>query len=309
LRRRQGTATAKRFRRALSSELIVPVAAASRVRGLLDTARRQLGVDIAYFSKLSADGQHVQCLVGNSGPYSFGEGSVIPLEETYCRRMVEGTAPGLVPDAAVEPRMQDLGVAGTLGSYLGVPVRLPDGRIYGSVCCASRTPSPEWDSKDRAYLQLLADSVGALVASDPEAGADAVDEDRALRLSLWFTGVARAPTSARASLSTLEPFLGGELLQSLRLLITELMTNCIRHAGVDEHTAIGLEVCLSPDRLRCVVADPGPGFERPEVIQQHADRPGGFGLVILDSIADHWGLTRDELFRVWFDVDVQAALA
>ena len=129
-----------------------------------------------------------------------------------------------------------------------------------------------------------------------------------MSLSLWFTGVQRAPTSARASLSTLEPFLGDRLLQGLRLLITELMTNCIRHAGIDERSAMGLSIQLSQEKLRGVVSDAGPGFERPDVVAPHADKPGGFGLVILDSISDRWGLARDELFRVWFEVDVRGML-
>ncbi len=56
--------------------------------------------------------------------------------------------------------------------------------------------------------------------------------------------------------------------------------------------------------LRCTVSDPGPGFEKPEVVKPHDDRPGGFGLVILDSVSERWGLTRDELFRVWFEIAV-----
>ena len=120
---------------------------------------------------------------------------------------------------------------------------------------------------------------------------------------------ARADERARASLSTLEPFVSDRLLEGLRLLITELMTNCVRHAGVDEHSAMGLSIHLSQDKLRGVVSDAGPGFERPDVVAPHADKPGGFGLVILDSISDRWGLaTRDELFRVWFEVDVHGML-
>lgn len=281
--------------------------AAPQIRGLLESARRQLGVDVAYVSKFSGGRQHVQCLAGDGERFSFKEGSAFGLEQTYCRRMVEGTAPGLVPDTSVEPRMQDLAGADALGAYLGVPVRLLDGRIYGSLCCVSRAAEPEWDNKDEAYLQLLADSLGALLDSS-EPAAEPVDEDRVMRLSLWFTGVPRAPTSARASLATLEPFVSDKLLAGLRLLITELMTNCIRHAGVDEQSAMGLSIHLSQEKLRGVVSDSGPGFERPDVVAPHADKPGGFGLVILDSISDRWGLARDELFRVWFEVDVHGTL-
>jgi anti-sigma regulatory factor (Ser/Thr protein kinase) len=261
-------------------------------------------VDVAYLSRFGSGGQQVQCVAGDSGRFSFAEGDVFRFEDTYCRRMVEGSAPSLVPDVSAEPRMQDLAGADALGAYLGVPIRLFDGRIYGSLCCACKAPQPGWDSKDEAYLQLLADSLGALLTAGSEADAEPVDDDREMRLSLWFTGVRRAPTSARASLSTLEPFLTQPLLQRLRLLITELTTNCIRHAGVDEHSAMGLTIHLGEEQLRGVVSDAGPGFARPDVIEPRADEDGGFGLVILDTISDRWGLDRDELFRVWFEVDL-----
>ncbi|MCA1701010.1 MAG: diguanylate phosphodiesterase, partial [Actinobacteria bacterium] len=65
---------------------------------LLESARRQLGVDVAYVSKFSEGAQHVQCVAGDGERFAVSEGSIFGLEESYCRRMVEGTAPGLVPD-------------------------------------------------------------------------------------------------------------------------------------------------------------------------------------------------------------------
>ena len=276
----------------------------SHVRGLLRAAREQLRVDIAYFTKFSEGAEHIDYLEGDESPFSFGEGSAIPLDETYCRRVIEGTAPSVVPDSAREPRMHDLPVADALGSYLGVPVRLSDGRIYGTVCCASQDPDEALTQAAEARIRTLAEGLATLIEDgDGAAAAPTVDEDR-FELRLWFAGVTRAPSSARAALAVLEPLLDEDRLQTLRLVITELITNSIRHSAMDEQGVVGLDVRLQERVLRCTVSDPGTGFEKPDVVKPHVDRAGGFGLVILESVSDRWDVAHDELFRVWFELTI-----
>jgi hypothetical protein len=238
----------------------------------------QLCVDIAYFTKFTEGAERIDYLEGDDSPFSFGEGTAIPLDETYCRRLIEGTAPSVVPDTAREPRMRDLPAADALGSYLGVPVTLSDGRSYGTVCCASQDPNGALTQAAEMRIRRLAEGLATLVedvdgdgtAAAPSVGADSFE------LRLWFAG----------------------------LVITELITNSIRHSDMDEEGVVGLDVRLQDGVLSCTVSDPGAGFEKPEVVRPHADRPGGFGLVILDSVSDRWDVARDELFRVSFELRV-----
>jgi len=261
----------------------------SHVRGLLRAASEQLSVDIAYFTKFTEGAERIDYLEGDDSAFSFGEGAAIPLDETYCRRVIEGTAPSVVPDSAREPRMQDIPVADALGSYLGVPVRLSNGRIYGTVCCASQDPDEALTQAAEARIRMLAEGLATLIENgDGAAAAPTVGAD-CFELRLWFAGVTRAPSSARAALAVLEPLLDEEGLQTLRLVITELMTNSIRHSAMDEQGVVGLDVRLEGGVLRCTISDPGGGFAKPDVVKPHEDRPGGFGLVILDSVADRLG--------------------
>lgn len=276
----------------------------SQVRTLLRAARERLGVDIAYLTKFTEDYERIDVMEGDSAPFAFGEASRIPFEDTYCQRMVEGTAPGLVPDTSREPRMQDLAVAADLGCYLGVPVRLSDGRVYGALCCAASGPNDSLSDDDETYVRLLAEGLATMVEHDGDASAAPAVGDDGVELMLWFAGVLKAPASARAALSALEGHVGEDQLQSLRLVVTELITNSIRHAGIDERAVIALSLRLDDGLLHCAVSDPGPGFEKPDVVRPHQDRAGGFGLVILESISSTWGVTRDELFRVWFEVPI-----
>jgi two-component sensor histidine kinase len=83
------------------------------------------------------------------------------------------------------------------------------------------------------------------------------------------------------------------------LLVSEIVTNSIRHAGLAEADRIVLAARLTADFARIEVRDPGPGFD-PDV--RHDAQ--GFGLRMLDKLAARWGVDRDaDGTRVWFEVD------
>jgi len=59
---------------------------------------------------------------------------------------------------------------------------------------------------------------------------------------------------------------------------------------------------VSETALRIEVADAGEGFV-PKPRDLDRSRPGGWGLYLVDQLADRWGVRRDNLSRVWFEVD------
>ena len=87
--------------------------------------------------------------------------------------------------------------------------------------------------------------------------------------------------------------------------MTELITNAVRHSGVGPAGAVGLEVRVSPGRVRADVTDPGPGFE-PEVqpaTPGDLDRTGGWGFLLIDRLSDDWGVESDDSHtRAWFEL-------
>ena len=83
------------------------------------------------------------------------------------------------------------------------------------------------------------------------------------------------------------------------LLTSELVTNSIRHGGLRESDRIVLAARMTADFVRVEVRDPGSGFD-PDVRHGAA----GYGLRMLDMLADRWGVDRFERgCRVWFEVD------
>jgi anti-sigma regulatory factor (Ser/Thr protein kinase) len=108
----------------------------------------------------------------------------------------------------------------------------------------------------------------------------------------------RSPAEARRTLEALRLSLDGPVVDDAALLVSEVVSNSVRHAGLDAAEAIEVRVRGSRAMLHVDVIDPGPGFE-PQTRQSQDD---GWGLWLLDQLATRWGVEHDETTRVWFDL-------
>jgi anti-sigma regulatory factor (Ser/Thr protein kinase) len=108
---------------------------------------------------------------------------------------------------------------------------------------------------------------------------------------------------ARARLDALRGVVKDHVLDDLRLLVSEVVTNSVRHAGLGPQDAVGVRVVADPEHVRAEIVDPGPGFERPER-GPAAGAGSGWGLFLVEHVADRWGVDRqDGHTRVWFEID------
>src|SRR5436305_81491 len=109
---------------------------------------------------------------------------------------------------------------------------------------------------------------------------------------------ARPDAARQARRELLTRGLDEDVSHTVTLLTTELITNALRHAGMDPASErIVFFGRMSPDLVRVEIGDSGPGFEPGE-------SEGGFGMRLLDKLASRWGCERSgQGFRVWFEVD------
>ena len=128
------------------------------------------------------------------------------------------------------------------------------------------------------------------------------------RLHMQLRPGPQAAGEGRHALDRLEGAIDHDQLSELRLLITELLTNSVRH-GAREQGWITLDIEIFANSVRVVVKDRGPGFKVDGPPQPHADRPGGWGLCLVDRIADRWGVELTDETAVWFEVDRGGELA
>ena len=108
-----------------------------------------------------------------------------------------------------------------------------------------------------------------------------------------------APAQARGALDQISGRITPQRMRDVRLLVSELVTNAVRHAGGE---VVRLVVALTGDTLRIEVHDPGRGFD----VKPPPDDPlraSGWGLVLVEELADRWGVDRSPRTRVWFEMD------
>ena len=123
------------------------------------------------------------------------------------------------------------------------------------------------------------------------------------QIDLRLTPNSEAALAARHSLNRLEGSLPPEKLEDVRLIVSELVTNSVRHAGLSPDEEISLTVVISDESVRGRVCDSGPGFEKPSEPRPRTDLSGGWGLPIVERISDRWGVERNGCACVWFEID------
>lgn len=113
-----------------------------------------------------------------------------------------------------------------------------------------------------------------------------------------------AATRARRALDELETAIPEPVREDLELLVSEVVTNAVRHAGASHGNLIGLSVEVDRGRVRVEVSDPGPGFEPAPVIPTMFQE-SGWGLYLVGQLSDRWGVERDsDRTVVWFEIDL-----
>jgi anti-sigma regulatory factor (Ser/Thr protein kinase) len=111
-----------------------------------------------------------------------------------------------------------------------------------------------------------------------------------------------APSAARHALGSLRPELGASRYRICELLVSELVTNVVRHTAADRSIAASdMRVRMYPDRVRVEVRDDGPGW-RSAAGGGDQDPGGGWGLFLVDELADEWGIESGVQNCVWFEL-------
>jgi two-component sensor histidine kinase len=106
----------------------------------------------------------------------------------------------------------------------------------------------------------------------------------------------RAARQARRALE--EARIPDDLEHTVGLLVTELIANSLRHAGLEEDQKILLAARFVSELVRVEVHDPGPGFDPDTSLSGR-----GYGLRMVDKLATRWGVEIDDGTRVWFEID------
>ena len=127
------------------------------VSEVLRLVKDQFQMDVVFVSEF-VDGRRVfRRVETRPGAAVISEGGSSPLEEGYCRRIVDGRLPRLIHDVASLPNRAELPPTDfPIGAHMSTPIVLTDGRVYGTFCCFSFSANLALTERDLRKLEMCA---------------------------------------------------------------------------------------------------------------------------------------------------------
>ena len=113
--------------------------------------------------------------------------------------------------------------------------------------------------------------------------------------------------AARRAIDCLAEWIPKDRMRDLQMIVSELVTNSVRHAGLEPSSSVGIDVVVQPGSVRGRVSDPGVGFDPAAVPAPQTGQIGGWGLHIVRQMARSWDVARPATGGV--EVSFELALA
>lgn len=98
---------------------------------------------------------------------------------------------------------------------------------------------------------------------------------------------------ARGMLRNLSVPLSASDFSAACLVLTELVTNVIRHGCTSEDEEMGVDIWRSEGSLKLHVSQPGPLYDPDLIPRRKPGEAGGWGLLLLDRLSSGWGVDAD----------------
>ena len=123
-------------------------------------------------------------------------------------------------------------------------------------------------------------------------------------MDVFEISLAPAPTAATMARTEvterLAERLGKRALEDVRLLVTELITNALRHGSLSPGDKVSVRASVDDGVVRIEVTDPGEDAEIAP--REPGPRGGGYGLYLVDLLAKRWGVERHNGTTVWCEL-------
>jgi anti-sigma regulatory factor (Ser/Thr protein kinase) len=112
-----------------------------------------------------------------------------------------------------------------------------------------------------------------------------------------------APGAARMVIAhCLTGLVSQRVLPDAELLVSELVTNSVRHGELGDGDTVLVRVYLAAETLRLEVENPGTAGVVASSPPGPWSREGGLGLYLVDLLAARWGVNRTGSTNVWFEM-------
>jgi EAL domain-containing protein (putative c-di-GMP-specific phosphodiesterase class I) len=137
---------------------------------LLSIFRKHLDMDVAFIGKFVNKERVINVLDAKNEMLSINVGDSDPIDDTYCGKIVGNVLPNIIHNTKENHITSKLPITDKLsiGSYMGVPIKLSTGEIYGTFCCYKQSPDDKLNQQDLSFLNAIADIASELIERNVE---------------------------------------------------------------------------------------------------------------------------------------------
>jgi GAF domain-containing protein len=139
---------------------LAPSATSDPIAEALERAHTETEMDVAVLGEICDGREIVRFAAGDLRSFGLATGASVPIEDTYCQRLLTGRLSNCVPDARADEQLRDLEItrAAQIGAYVGVPLTGLDARLY-VLCCLAHEQRPQLGQRDVLFLRGLGETV------------------------------------------------------------------------------------------------------------------------------------------------------
>ncbi|MBQ4798957.1 EAL domain-containing protein [Pseudoalteromonas sp. MMG006] len=132
---------------------------------LLSLVRKHLKMDVAFISEFTKTDRVFKVVDNQTNNACVSVGNSDPICQTYCKKISDNELEPIIPNTHKHPITKAMPVTKKLniGSYIGVPIVLASGKIYGTFCCYKTIFDNNLDNKDLAFLKLISELASELI--------------------------------------------------------------------------------------------------------------------------------------------------
>jgi EAL domain-containing protein (putative c-di-GMP-specific phosphodiesterase class I) len=154
-----------------------------RLNRLLALIRKHLDMDVAFISEFTSIAR-VFKFVDTKKPNAIVKvGNADPLTDTYCNKLANQELDNIIPDTSKNEITCNMAVTKKLniGAYIGVPLTLSNGNIYGTFCCYNEQKDNALNQRDLAFLNLISELASEIIEKKlQEAQTNQVNQSKVL---------------------------------------------------------------------------------------------------------------------------------
>ncbi len=141
--------------------------AADVALGLL---REKVGMPFWMVTRIVGDELVVLNSVGEG--FTLRNGDTLPWTDSLCWRMLAGSGPRVAPKVADVAAYASAPLTALLsiGAYIGAPLALSDGKVYGTLCGLDHEPKQDDLQQQQWLVEMVAGLLSAIISREKEAG-------------------------------------------------------------------------------------------------------------------------------------------